>query len=394
MEPIYHDLHAFQSTGRLPDPEGDRIGVIIPANFMLGRQIIKGVSRYCEHHPDLKLELISINGRSVIPNWKLKGRKCIIAQVPTMEHLSRLKEHSGHLVLTTSRFAANQVPRVINDDIAIGRMGAEYLLSLGHRRLVFLSHPSLLFAVEREKGFTQAAMEAGAELHILQNLVDAKKGAVADLLLSFDGPTAVMAPSDLHARGLMECFPDPKAVIPERIAVLGVDDDPLENHLSPVALSSIRLAGERLGFEAAALGMRMAAGGPQPREPILIAPSHVVVRRSTSRLAGTDKWVDRAMRLIRDNLGDLQGVADVVAALDINRRPLEMRFRKQLGSSIAHELTRARIQRACELLSSTDLSIKEVAYLVGYSEPRMLSIAFKRETGERPSEYLRRVRPG
>jgi transcriptional regulator GlxA family with amidase domain len=46
------------------------------------------------------------------------------------------------------------------------------------------------------------------------------------------------------------------------------------------------------------------------------------------------------------------------------------------------------------LLATTGLSGKEIAFLVGFSEPRMLSLVFRRETGERPTDYRKRVRPG
>jgi transcriptional regulator GlxA family with amidase domain len=80
--------------------------------------------------------------------------------------------------------------------------------------------------------------------------------------------------------------------------------------------------------------------------------------------------------------------------MDIPRRTLEVNFRKATGQTLAHELANARIQRARELLSTTDLSIKEIAFLVGFSEPRMLTLVFKRMTKEKPSEYRARVRPG
>jgi transcriptional regulator GlxA family with amidase domain len=80
--------------------------------------------------------------------------------------------------------------------------------------------------------------------------------------------------------------------------------------------------------------------------------------------------------------------------LKLQRRWLELRFYRPLNSSIAREMTAARLGRARELLIDSDLGIKEIAYLVGYSEPRRLSIAFKRETGERPLDYRNRVKPG
>jgi len=90
----------------------------------------------------------------------------------------------------------------------------------------------------------------------------------------------------------------------------------------------------------------------------------------------------------------LRDAADIVRLTGIPRRTLEVKFRKLTGQTLAGELARARIQRARGLLSATDLSVKEIAYLVGFSEPRMLSIVFKRVAGELPTEYRARARPG
>jgi LacI family transcriptional regulator len=140
--------------------------------------------------------------------------------------------------------------------------------------------------------------------------------------------------------------------------------------------------------------MRLAGGAKVPDQPTRIAPRDVVSRRSTDALAIKDRLIARTLRTIRERMGELEDVEDLIDAIGVPRRTLEVRFRKVTGQTLAGELANARVSRARELLSSTDLSVKEIAYLVGFSEPRMLTLVFKRVTGELPSDYRQRVRPG
>jgi two-component system response regulator YesN len=55
-------------------------------------------------------------------------------------------------------------------------------------------------------------------------------------------------------------------------------------------------------------------------------------------------------------------------------------------------LSRIRIQKAKDLLESTDFKNYEIAEKVGFSDPHYFSIAFKKMTGKTPSEYAKEKR--
>jgi transcriptional regulator GlxA family with amidase domain len=93
-------------------------------------------------------------------------------------------------------------------------------------------------------------------------------------------------------------------------------------------------------------------------------------------------------------MADLEDASDLIKAMGVPRRTLEVKFRRHTGQTLAAELAKARIDRARKLLSTTELSIKEIAFLVGFTEPRMLTLVYKRLTGELPSEYRQRIKPG
>jgi len=55
--------------------------------------------------------------------------------------------------------------------------------------------------------------------------------------------------------------------------------------------------------------------------------------------------------------------------------------------SLTNYLIRVRVGRACQLLDLTDLSVKEIAERVGYSDPYYFSRLFKKATAHSPVAY-------
>ncbi|WP_019909449.1 AraC family transcriptional regulator [Paenibacillus sp. HW567] len=80
-------------------------------------------------------------------------------------------------------------------------------------------------------------------------------------------------------------------------------------------------------------------------------------------------------------------VLDVVEFVKIERSYLFRLFKEENGISISGYITAFRIRRACELLEQSQLSIKSLAYSVGYRDPLYFSKAFKKATSYTPTQY-------
>ncbi len=80
----------------------------------------------------------------------------------------------------------------------------------------------------------------------------------------------------------------------------------------------------------------------------------------------------------------LHRIAD---ASGYSRSHLNRQFRSQLGLTPMQYVTRTRIARASELLSSTNLRIGEIGRIVGYDDPYYFSRRFKQATGVAPLRY-------
>ena len=62
-------------------------------------------------------------------------------------------------------------------------------------------------------------------------------------------------------------------------------------------------------------------------------------------------------------------------------------FKTLTGYAPVQYLNRLRIEKAKELLLTEDLSVSEVAALVGYKDPLYFSKAFKKATGSSPKMF-------
>ena len=66
-------------------------------------------------------------------------------------------------------------------------------------------------------------------------------------------------------------------------------------------------------------------------------------------------------------------------------------FKKQMGITCIEYLTQKRIERARKLLERTEMKHQAIAQAVGYASVYYFSLQFKKQTGETPGQYRKRV---
>jgi AraC-like DNA-binding protein len=82
-------------------------------------------------------------------------------------------------------------------------------------------------------------------------------------------------------------------------------------------------------------------------------------------------------------------VVDVAKAVGVSQSRLYRSFQSVLGKSAKDYLTECRVEKACELLRDTDLSIRVIANAVGFDTPHCFSVMFIRQQGVSPREFRR-----
>lgn len=98
--------------------------------------------------------------------------------------------------------------------------------------------------------------------------------------------------------------------------------------------------------------------------------------------------VTKAMEHIRHNYADeklsLETTASVVS---VSPGYLSTLFKRESDVNFSDYLTSIRMEKAKELLKTTDLKTYEIAHATGFNNPHYFSISFKKYTGKTPSKF-------
>ncbi|MFJ8647679.1 GlxA family transcriptional regulator [Streptomyces sp. NPDC093546] len=100
----------------------------------------------------------------------------------------------------------------------------------------------------------------------------------------------------------------------------------------------------------------------------------------TDDLGGTLRWM-------RDNLHRPLTIADIASQASMSRRSLARRFRAQTGTTPLRWLLAHRVQRARELLETTDLPVGRIAESAGFGSIEALRHHFTQQVGTTPKAY-------
>lgn len=97
--------------------------------------------------------------------------------------------------------------------------------------------------------------------------------------------------------------------------------------------------------------------------------------------------IKTAQQYIRDNFDKDISLDDVSRTVNISPYYFSKIFKEESGNSFIEYLTNIRIDKAKELLSGSDMSIKEICATCGYTDPNYFSRSFKKNVGVTPTEY-------
>lgn len=283
------------------------------------------------------------------------------------------------------------LPRVANDEEAIGRLGGEHLLERGFAHFGFLGTPGRWYSDRRYAGFTEVIEEeAGRPCHAFSRASHDSDGTarIQSWLEQLPKPVAVMATNDTRGCQLIEAADNAGFRVPDDVAVLGVDNDHWRTQFPSTPMSSIEPDWRQIGYRAAET-LDGIMNGELPPPPRWIKPVGIVTRQSTDIVIAEDPVVAQALQFIREHCTEPIGVEDVLDELGVSRRSLENRLKQAIGQTPHTAISRARVDRATQLLVSTDATMAEIARECGFGQDQFYAV-FKRITGTTPGQYRRR----
>ncbi len=115
--------------------------------------------------------------------------------------------------------------------------------------------------------------------------------------------------------------------------------------------------------------------------------------RSILNITIKDKTTEKIVRFITENMGnpDLK-IDDIAQAMGMSRSVLYGKIKNAVGMTPIDFVRHIRIMRATELLRQTDDTLANIAFTVGFSDPKYFSKVFKKEMGIIPSEFRERTK--
>lgn len=248
----------------------------------------------------------------------------------------------------------------------------------------------------REKAFSHHVENAGfacSRFNISGRLDDPERQRLRDWLIALPKPCAIMAFWDRLARDAADVAIGAGLNIPDQIAIMGTDNDPMVCTTATPTLSTLPLdfpsAGMTALRELVAVIRRGKRGRRHPNFTYGALP--IIDRSSTTDLKGSGRIVSAALAYIREHALGTMTATEVATHLHISPRILQLRFAETLGRSIRDEITALRLSEAMRLADSTSLSSSEIATRCGWTPHHFVNY-FKLRTGLSLRDYRKKAR--
>ncbi len=186
------------------------------------------------------------------------------------------------VVVLDRRLSGSPVSQVNADNYGGSKAVVDYLAGLGHRKLLYLSGPSMIStAKDRLRGFRDQCRLHHIDFDIMRAGFGIDDGyeAMKQAERMMDGTTGVVCANDLCAFGVLARLAEVGIPVPGKISVTGFDDIAFAKIFSP-SLTTVRQPAYEMGRRAVRAILDMRAGHVS-RQPVVL-PTELVVRDSTA----------------------------------------------------------------------------------------------------------------
>jgi LacI family transcriptional regulator len=209
------------------------------------------------------------------------------ARIGSVDAIEQVHRRGVPVVLAVRSIPGSGLPSVMCDDSGGARLAAEHLLSLGHTRVLELQGPDDVQSFrDRHASFSAVLRAAGVQPLDLGEAATTPTVGEGRRLMELalrDGqplPTAIFAHNDAMAVGALEVLESHGYACPADVSLMGYNDAPLSEHLTP-PLTTIRYPSAEVGRFAAEVALQHVEDDERPSANVSF-PSHLIVRGSTA----------------------------------------------------------------------------------------------------------------
>lgn len=109
----------------------------------------------------------------------------------------------------------------------------------------------------------------------------------------------------------------------------------------------------------------------------------------TSLSPNPPPWLQRAQEMIADMSDEDLGITDIAAAVGVHRVYLARQYLRHLGCTPGDDLRRRRVERATQLMMTTDQALSDIALVCGFCDQSHLNRAFLQQWGLTPTNFAK-----
>jgi len=207
---------------------------------------------------------------------------------PRIEHIIQDIKDSVPLVVIDNSSSDKTIPSVIIDNFNADVESVDYVFSLGHARIGFMTG--------LEDSDVGKNRYAGYQRGLRKNKIGLDETLVyrgdysfdagiqgAEYFLSLDSPpTAIICANDSMALGAMRKIHQTKLTVPADISVIGFDDIDIASQISP-ALTTVAAPVDEIGRQSFNILDRLIQGEEIDNKHIALA-AHLVIRQTCTKL--------------------------------------------------------------------------------------------------------------
>ena len=118
-------------------------------------------------------------------------------------------------------------------------------------------------------------------------------------------------------------------------------------------------------------------------------PTHKTYHLEEPKIVNADEeMMNTLMLFIEQHISDSNlKIEDMAETVNMGRTVFYKKMTELVGMSPSDFLRSVRMQRARQLIAKSRMTFSEIAYNVGFTDPKYFSKCFKKDTGMTPSEY-------
>lgn len=388
------------------------VALLIESSNAYARGLLEGIIEYQRQRDSWSVFLTEQERGATPPSWLRNWNgDGVIARIETAAIANCVAQLEVPVIDVSSSRRVSEIPWVETDDAYIAALAFDHFFERGFRHFAFCGPRGFNWSTWRMQHFATKCQQAKVDYHCFQTDSPYQKSrslkkqeTLEQWLQDLPKPVGILCAYDIQGQIVLDTCRNLNIAVPEQIAVIGVDNDPLLCDLCHPSLTSIAPDARGAGYCAAewldqlmddrranrkTTGKNRTKKSTDSESSKLMKPLGVVQRQSTDITAVTDVHVASAIRFIRDHACDGINVEDVLAHVHLSRRTLESQFLRATGKTPHEMIVSVKMERVHQLLLQSELSLDEIAHHAGFEHTEYMSVVFKKRYGMSPGRYRR-----